>query len=548
MKNKELQPLLQAMHAELARSMAHLKSPGHPKPYYISYLTRDVEMTQIVGRYGALCQRRYDRRRICYADVRVGSYQYDHVTRGGLHDNSDEADSYELTELPIEDGEDATRFCLWRLTDARYREAVRAYHDRKSRDVSYRDENRSNPAFVRLAPEKTSAKLQTWDVDEEAWAKYVRAASLVFKDYTAIKNSYVEFNTDLQTKVFISSEGTERVWQQPVFCLQAFMWLHTADSYLESSHVITTAALSELPPLPVFKKQLHEKVQRMLQIADGDQMTSYAGPVLMAPGPAGLFMHEVLGHRLEGSRLLSDEEGRTFKGKVGQRIMHEDISVSDNPLQQKFGDHSLVGYFPYDDEGSRAQSASLVENGVLKGFLTTRSPLHKGKHQGNGHARNQSFERPISRMGNLFIHSASLLSFDDLKQLLVQEIKRRKLPYGIILFDVEGGETGTESYNFQAFLGDITCAAKIYPNGREEFVHGVDFVGTPLASLANIMAVGSDMQVDNSFCVAESGSIPVSTVAPSLLIANLELQAKDPNKLVQHTLPLPWATKKRQRR
>ena len=163
----------------------------------------------------------------------------------------------------------------------------------------------------------------------------------------------------------------------------------------------------------------------------------------------------------------------------------------------------------------------------------------------NGHARNQNFERPISRMANLVIQSKGGKAFAELKKDLIEEIKRRKIPFGIILYDVEGGETGTEAYNFQAFMGEITLAVKVFPNGKEKYVRGVDFVGTPLSSLNHIVAVGNEQYVDNGYCGAESGTIPVSTVAPSLLLSNLELQAKDPTKVTQYKLPLPWFDSKK---
>ena len=147
-------------------------------------------------------------------------------------------------------------------------------------------------------------------------------------------------------------------------------------------------------------------------------------------------------------------------------------------------------------------------------------------------------------MANLIIESSSNNSWDDLKAQLIEEIKDKKLPFGIILLSVEGGETDTEVYDFQAFKGEITLAVKIFANGREKFVRGVDFVGTPLSSLMNIKAVGSELEVDNSYCGAESGSIPVCTVSPAILLSNLELQIKDPAKATQYSLPLPWHDKR----
>ncbi|MFW7380946.1 MAG: TldD/PmbA family protein [Oligoflexus sp.] len=541
MKPSAAAKLLGYLKKELQRSLQHLKAPGHPRPYYISYLFRETQSFVVWGRYGAIFHQQKDCKRQCYADVRVGSYRFDHVTKGGLSDNSEESESYELTEMPLDDHEDGLRFALWRLTDAKYREAVARYHGRKSRNVSFLDENRGLPSFCRAKAEKTVIPIRNFKVDEKYWLQFIKKASLVFRPYMKIKNSYCEVSMQLVTKIFVSSEGVERAWQEPVYSVSAYMWFHTNKANQDLSIVHHVVNPGELPDLASFKREIKQKIDLIYAMEQGDEMSSYNGPVLMAPRPAGLFLHEVMGHRLEGSRLLSDSEGRTFKDKIQQKIMHSDLSIYDDPRMKSFAGQTLVGHYPFDDEGSPAKRAVLVEKGVLKGFLTTRSPLKKTGHQTNGHARNHSHERPISRMANLVIESHSQHTWQDLKRMLVEEVKRRKLKYGIILVDVEGGETETEAYDFQAFMGEITVAIKVYPNGKEKYVRGVDFVGTPLGSLSNILAVGKDYEVDNGFCGAESGTVPVSTVSPALLLSNLELQVKDPSKVTQYALPLPWA-------
>jgi predicted Zn-dependent protease len=542
--NKQLNILRTAMRQEIARSMGGLKAKGHPKPYYISYLMRDIDSLFISACYGSICQDREERRRNCYADVRVGNYSFDQTTQGGLSDSGEESESTELSDMPLEGGEDAIRFCLWRLTDSRYREAVRDYHMRKSRDISFLDQNRRLPSFIPQKPAKSETRLTRFNIDMDGMRDYLRKASLLFKDYPEIKNSSVEFAASLKTKIFISSEGVERVWQQPLFSLTGIMWMHTKRSDLDESLAINVGDFSELPSLAEFKKILKARINDLYKVEAGESIASYSGPVLLAPKPAGLFIHEVLGHRLEGSRLLADDEGKTFKDKVGCRIMHEGLTIVDDPTMENFGGATLFGHYPFDDEGTAAHRVTLIEKGVLRQFLTTRSPIDKKMTASNGHARNQGCERPISRMGNLIVEASGGFSFAELKKKMIEEIKRSKLPYGIILYDVEGGETGTEAYNFQAFLGQITKAAKIFPSGKEVFVKGVDFVGTPLVSLSHIIAFGNEPELDNGFCGAESGTIPVSTISPALLLSSLELQAKDSSVITQHALPLPWHDKK----
>lgn len=531
------------MDAECVRSMRSLRAPRHPKPYFVSYLVRDSEGIALGARYGSLYLDKRENKRACYTEVRVGTYAYDQTSKGGLDQTQEEQEEQELFELPLDGDADSFRFALWRLTDAKFREAVAKFHGKKSRDVSYLDQNRNLPSFQKIpkAAKKPEILLKPWPkIDVDAWQKFAKKASLVFKKFPEIKHSFVELTFERMTKIYVSSEGVKRSWQEPVYSLHAYFWFHTKKLDQEHSLVHHVARLEELPDLKDFQKQIEGRVNEYREVEKGEAMTSFAGPVLLSPRAAGLFLHEVVGHRLEGSRLLNASEGRTFKDKIGQKIMHEDLSIVDDPNVKTYGGLSLLAHYPFDDEGTPAQRSILVEKGVLRGFLSTRSPLKKSGHASNGHARNQLDERPVSRMANLIVTSHSQLSWKDLKQKLVEEIKKQKLPFGIILLDVEGGETETDAYNFQVFMGQITRAVKVYADGRERYVKGVDFVGTPLSSLSHILAVGKESEVDNGFCGAESGTVPVSTVAPALLMSTLELQAKVPSKMTQYALPLPW--------
>lgn len=546
MNKKSIDTMIQAMRREIKRSMEGLKPRGQPRPYFISYLVRHHERFLVWARFGALQNQKKETKRRCFADVRIGRYQYDQVTKGGLADNSDESESYDLTDLPLDDDQDAIQYSLFRLTDARYREAVKAFHLRKARDVSYLDPHRLNPSFI---PQKRQHSVKSYrkrPMDEKHYLSLVRAASKVFKEYPQVKNSYVEFEHTLETKVFVSSEGVTRVWQVPSYHLSVYIWYLTKKCNEEITLNYHVANPGELPDRKTLIAHIRAKIDFLMSLnKDGERITSYAGPVLMAPQPAGLFIHEVVGHRLEGNRLLSDDEGRTFKDMIGKKIMHPGITILDDPTKKSYRGQSLVGTYDFDDEGVKPKKTLLVENGVLRSFLTTRAAISPDQHVSNGHARNETFERPISRMGNLIIETKGGKSFLELKGQLIELLNKRNLPFGVILYEVEGGETGTEAYDFQAFLGEITRAVKVFPDGREKPIMGVDFVGTPLSSLNNIRAVGNQSEVDNSYCGAESGTILVSTVAPALLLSNLELQAKDPSQVTPFCLPLPWFKKKR---
>jgi hypothetical protein len=151
----------------------------------------------------------------------------------------------------------------------------------------------------------------------------------------------------------------------------------------------------------------------------------------------------------------------------------------------------------------------------------------------------------MARMSNLIVKSHAEHSWEQLKMMLLEMVRARGLPYGIIIKDASSGETQTDSYDFQAFKGVPTHVTIADPNtGRETRVRGVNFIGTPLAAIQRIRAFGKDYQVDNSFCYAESGAVPVSTVAPAMLLDELELQRENTRSYRAPVLPLPALRKK----
>ena len=76
----------------------------------------------------------------------------------------------------------------------------------------------------------------------------------------------------------------------------------------------------------------------------------------------------------------------------------------------------------------------------------------------------------------------------------------------------------------------------------------MNFVGTPLNAIRSIVAAGATAEVDNAFCGAESGDVPVSTISPALVVSELELQSKPDSPYTPFSFPIPWERKRRKRR
>ena len=546
---KTARRFISALTEECKRTMRHLKVPGYPRTYYLSYLLRDIHTTEIWGRLGEINYASDQDSRNMYCDVRVGSYRYDQVSEGGLSGGESEGEAYDHVEMPIGNDVDALKFHVWRLTEARYREAVRDYLRRKSDHITFVDPNKSLASFRKTEPNEDLRFTPFKKVDTAAWRDFVKRSSRVVKGHPEVKNSWVEVRIRQMTRMFVSSEGVRLVDQSQVCELSCTLWLLTdAGEGIDCRITHTTPDPTELPDLRTFNRAIRDRIKLLKELSQAPSLKSYAGPVLLAAQPAGILMHEVLGHRLEGSRLLSSREGQTFKRDLGKRILPEFLSVRDDPTLRRSAGVQTVGSYRYDDEGSPATEARLVDNGVLVGFLSGRAPISRRRAPGNGHARGEYDERPISRMANLVVETDQPHTERELMELFREEIRQQDLPFGIMILDAEGGETATSSYNFQAFLGSISLAVQVWADGHENLVRNVNFVGTPLSALRNIVAAGDAPLCCNAFCGAESGVVPVSTTSPALLLANLELQASDQRKFTPFVLPMPHEVSSRKKK
>lgn len=547
LKSSTTTKLLRVAAEELGRAMREMRIPGYPRPFYLSYLIRDEEHWRVQARYGAVIHDTHERQRDAFVDVRVGSWRSDQVRDGGLQDNDKEAESYGFVDLPYGGHEEGLRHGLWRLTDSRYREAVESLLDKQSHELMYLDPNQHLPAFERR---RATVDVRWTDfpaVDRQHWSGYVERASRAIRRHAAVHDSHVEFEAEHICRVFVNSEGSRQVECHRVWSIECYLWMLARDGNAYPwtiKHNVTDPA--ELPDERTLAAEVTRAVAALEALAAAPTIRSYCGPALLEPIPAGLLIHEAIGHRLEGNRLLSLGEGQTFKDSIGQPVLPDFLSLYDDPRLARFGGRTLVGHYRFDDEGVPAQSADLVRDGRLAGFLTTRTGIAP-RHRSNGHARGRYHQRPISRMGVLIVEARGGVGPRELKRLLLEEIRRKKAPFGIRILDATSGETVTDAYNFQAFLGEIILAAKVYPDGREEWIRGVNFVGTPLNGVHGIVAAGDRPEMDNSFCGAESGYVPVSTISPALLLSELELQSKPESPYTPFSLPIPWASRRPRR-
>jgi len=537
------QVILSALVDELGRAQKSLKLRDHEAPYFLSYSVRGLTTVEVGAKYGALFLDNTRHERRLQADVRVGSYQFDNTGNAEMFD-FDNADSGYAAgrEAPLDNDPAALRNAAWLLTDELYKKSLSAYLKKKGKEV-YRPDDPDQPAS--FSREELHVAIQppvAHGFDKEAWKAEVRAQSGRLKSHAELFDSQIRVSADHEEREFASTEGTRLITEQVIYGLHVQAFTRAPDGMLlENSRDYYGAHEADLPRGEALSQRIDGMVDELIALRAAPVLEPYTGPALLAPEAAGVLFHEAVGHRLEGERQNDDKDGHTFKNQVGKQILPPFLTIIDDPTRGSIGETALNGIYAYDDQGVPGQRAVLVDKGVLRSFLLSRAPVAGFAHS-NGHGRAAPGRDPVARMSNLIVESSRSLSAAGLKEKLMAEAVRQEKPFGLLIRDVTGGNTDTSGYAYQAFKGQPRLVYKVdAKTGKETLVRGVEIVGTPLTSINKIIATGDDSRVFNGYCGAESGFVPVSTVAPTVLISEIELQRTRKDTGRPPILPSPWA-------
>ena len=531
-------PLLDAMTTELNRAFTSLGKQGDAKqlpPYFLSYAVSDASAVTIGAQYGALVNSSANHARVADVQVRIGEPKLDNTH--GSHRGS----AVNSATLPLTDDREALARSLWLATNAGYGKALENYLRVKTESEVRAKEEDSSPDFSQEAPQVYFGKpAPPVKIDRAAWEQRVLALSLVFRGYPDVNMNMVFLVAQNETDYFVSSEGSRVVTPH----LQARVMVVAttrADDGMDLFRVKTFEAETAdgLPAQAEMEKAARELGNSLEALRKAPLTEPFNGPAILSGRAAAVFFHEVLGHRLEGQRQRGVEEGQTFTKDLGKEILPAFLSVADDPTQTTFGKTWLSGNYQYDDEGQKAQRVNLIQDGVLKTFLMSRLPIASFANS-NGHGRAQAGKVPTGRQGNLIVTSTKTESEEKLRKQLIEEAKKQGKPYGLYFEDISSGFAVTQRRSPQAFEVIPLVVWRVYVDGRpDELVRGVSIVGTPLAAMKSIVATSDKSEVFNGECGAESGTIPVSAVAPAILMSTMETQKQPQGTARPPILPIP---------
>ena len=529
-------PVLRLLSAEMKREFPQLKKQT-PPVYYLSYVVHDQKEETIEVMNGAV---NYDEaKQGMWLGVfpRVGSPKMDNTR---LLKNEYTNLNVKNYPIPLEAADSKTfATAVWHATQEAVTDAQRAY-SRVQTDVQTSSERLDNSDDFVFPSKETFCQEQTFATfDKERITRLLLKASELTKGKDFILSHYFRFTNEYGYRYFTDSVGT-RI-KEPYQYVRLFYEVQgrTKDG-LELRRFESYDVLDEkqLPAEEQFLAAVAQAIVQLKEQLDAPEAEPIAVPVILKNRAMGVFVHEVLGHRVEGHRQKDDDFGRTFTDKVGHPITAPFITIVDDPTLSYFNGEPLRGFYHYDSEGVKGKPATLVENGVLKGFMMSSSPI-KGFSVSNGHGRAQRGRRAVARMSNTRLISSQTVPYEELEKMLLEEVKKQGKPYGVIVEDIEGGFAITQTALPQAFNLAPTLMYRLYPDGRKEIVRGLHLAGMPLSSFREVMATADDYDIFNGSCGAESGWVPVSAIAPSTLLRTVELEKASKNSQRLPLLPPP---------
>jgi len=520
-------PIFDAMKAELKRSMT-LSLQQLEKPYYVSYTIETGHEWSATAVMGGLLGATSEPFRYPAMQLRVGDYKFDQTNFAG----GGRGASYALSGFPLDDDAGVIRQYLWLETDSAYKSSLDAIARKRAalRSVTVSDEL---PDFAPAKPNTLLRDRPLIKFDDKTWTDRTKRISAIFDNYPNLRASVADFTAVDSIHRFVDSEGTTIKLPQSEGQFQIRASAQAPDGMiLRDAALFYTNDITKMFSEDELTQAAKSVAEQVTKLAAAPMGENYSGPVLFEGVAGPQLLAEVLGHNLHISRKLTGAGGAgnptELEGRRGVRIMPEMFDVTDDPTLPLFG-HTEV-----DDEGVSGGPIQLVEKGVLKDFLRTRTPV-RGYDESNGRALLGGTPAPT----NLIVKAHETTPIADLKKKMIDLCQQRGLAYAIIVkkLDFPSTAAGDEMRRLIGGGGGGRPVAmplyvyKLYTDGHEEMIRGVKLRGVNARSLKDILAAGDDENrldyLENGATFAQVGgggyTAEVSVVAPSILVDDLEL-------------------------
>jgi TldD protein len=369
-----------------------------------------------------------------------------------------------------------------------------------------RNGNAATPAAISVTerPSYVTVNQPLGEIADEKRIEVIKRADQAAKEYDPrIRMAMVDYYDEVRGRVIANSEGVYLRDELPLL----FFIVQAMSDDGKARHM-ARERLSNHSGFEMFGQVTPETIARnaareAIAMLDAQEAPAGMMDVVMQNGWGGVLVHEAVGHPLEADNIAKGIGA--FTGKMGQKVATDCFTMVDDGTLPNFR-----GTINYDDEGTGAQRNVLIENGVLKGFMTDVLSARQLSIPRTGNGRRESFRYiPIPRMTNTFIDKGK----DNPEDILASTKK------GIYVQSLSGGSVNpiTGVFNF-------TCRESyMIENGKKTYpVKGATLIGSCLDVISNIDAVGDNLDFGPGIC-GKGQAAEVSAGQPTVRIRGINV-------------------------
>lgn len=527
-------PVEQALGVELTRAMEGLRLPDAAPPYLIQYDLLDGDVATVFAEFGALVDEDVAPYRSLRTEVRVGSYTLDSSGFSSFGTSN----GIVGRRLPVEDDLVALRREIWLATDQSYKGAVENLARKQAAlrgltDPRPPDYTTAPPA---VAPFEATGTIPAPEADRLRGLVVTLSGALAGTPGVEVGQAIAR---DWQgRRLVLTSEGT-RVWRATgytVVRVEATTRMADGTEQRDSRSWIVRRP-ADLPPEAEMLEEVRAMGAWMARLPTASREGDYLGPVLFEGWAAQEVFSQLLVPELLGTPAeLSDGPPRNgARARLGRRLLPEGWSVVDDATEP-----GPLGAYLSDHEAVAPRRVELVEDGVLQDLLMSRIP-NEERTQSTGHGRSLGNDRraampavltvtPPRVVGDARLRKKALRLAAQTGRDYVLVVRRLEPPVLTGDFDVvftgEGPLPGlTEPYE----------AYRLYADGREEPVRGLQFSGVDRRALKDIALAGNGVGLVDTldgppgvgrYNIGPTGGVPVSWDVPAILVRELELTSQ----------------------
>ena len=546
--------VMKAMQDEMTRSMGQLQFETMQKPYFISYRIDDTNAASVSATLGSLTATDPDHRRLLSVELRVGDYASDNSNYFSVRTFSGGMGMFKgISSVALDNDYLQIRRQIWQTTDAQYKKAI---EDLSAKQAALQGRQGADdiPDFSKEPPATLKEPAAEVKIDVPGLEQLARELSLPFKQTPDIVTSSVEINVRNTFVRYLNSEGSSFTRPVPQVKLSVTAETQAGDGLpMRDSIELYGQSVADLPPKEQLLASVREMGSRLEKLREAPAIEHYNGPVLFEDRAAAEIFAQAFAPGLVTSRTPISEDprfevffnqliarmggGDSLLSKIGGRVLPEVVDLVDNPRIASYQGMKLAGSCEVDDDGVPSRETKLVEKGMLQTMLSGRVPVRSithstGSRRGLGPAPS-----------NLILTATKASTGDQLREELLRRVKLRGLHYGIVVRRVGGN--GTNSLlRAAAMMGAAQSAPsnvllevyKIFPDGHQEPVRGMQLEDVTAATFRDIVAIGDKPVVYNEQFMPRIGSffsmgmggasadLPVvSYVVPSLLFEEITL-------------------------